>query len=86
MWKGADHGGTTKGCNDVGGGISLCGRSGHVVRVETSYEIKNAGVTRLPALITHYAAELIKDNHGAEIILTPDGMIVAPAKWAGNPQ
>jgi hypothetical protein len=54
---------------------------GRIERVAISYETKDGKAVKLPALVTHYAAELTKGNQAAEIVVTPDGTTVEPPKW-----
>lgn len=49
--------------------------------IEISYEPQDGKVVKLPATVTHYAAELTKGKLHGEIVVAPDGAVVDSPKW-----
>ncbi|HEV3166824.1 MAG TPA: hypothetical protein VGZ22_22545 [Isosphaeraceae bacterium] len=54
---------------------------GRIERIEISYETKDGKAIKLPKPVTHYAVELSKGTQSAEIVVSPDGQVLEPAKW-----
>jgi hypothetical protein len=52
-----------------------------IERVVISYETKAGKTIKLPKAVTHYAVEMTKGKHTAEIVVTPDGTIVEEPQW-----
>jgi len=52
-----------------------------IEQVEINYETKDGKVVKLPSQVTHYEVDMTKGSRKAEVVVTPDGRVVEPAKW-----
>jgi len=52
-----------------------------IERVEIDYETRDGKVVKLPSQATQYAVEMTKSGKNAEVVVTPEGKVVEPAKW-----
>jgi hypothetical protein len=55
-----------------------------IERIEISYETKDGKTIKLPEPVRHYAVELSKGGKTAEIVVTPEGKVLQPARWGGD--
>jgi hypothetical protein len=54
---------------------------GRLEQIEIRYETKDGKVIQLPAMVTHYAAELAKGDKTGEVVVMSTGTLVDPPTW-----
>ena len=55
-----------------------------IEHIEIGYETKAGKVVKLATPMTNYAVELAKGKRRAEIVVTPEGRVIEPARWGGE--
>ena len=56
-------------------------KMGRLEEILITYETKDGEVVKLPARLTHYAAELVRGSEQAEVVVTPNGQVVGQPEW-----
>ncbi len=57
---------------------------GRIERATVSYETKDGKVVKLAQPVTHYEVELAKGGKRADLVVNPDGTIVAAPQWSNR--